>query len=110
MPVASDQTPEVVQLTDWGSFELAMLQDAAYQRVADRTANQRAVSRIELYFSTAMENWPVAAMLWHQMLSGCIPELAPTAEEAAAWSAIAQATNMPIFFNEQGYLKPIELE
>ena len=104
----STQPPEPIALLEWGQFKLAMLSNAAYVRVAERTTNQRSVSRIENYFTAEIENWPVAAMLWEQMIAGCIEGIGPTPEEAAGWTAIAQASNMPIEFTSDGYLVAVE--
>lgn len=104
MPRLTDE-PRPAESIEWGDFKLAMLQDAAYQRVCDRTSNQRAVSRIESYFTAEIENWPIAAMLWAQMIHGCIEEIWPSVAEVEAWRVIAEDCSMPIEFDEYGFLQ-----
>lgn len=106
MPLVDSATPEDIVLPDWGGFKLAMLSNAAYQRVTDRSKNQRAVSRLESQFTAELDNWPVAAMLWQQMIAACVDEVQPTPAEVDEWRAIASNTNMPIEFNKAGYLLP----
>ncbi|MEL6553593.1 MAG: hypothetical protein AAFQ63_09060 [Cyanobacteria bacterium J06621_11] len=106
MPAPENATPEDISLIAWGDFKVAMLSDLAYQRVSEATAAQRAVSRIETYFAAEVENWPVAAMFWGQMVRACPTEQAPTEAEATAWNQIAAAMNMPIEFTSNGYLNP----
>lgn len=103
MPKADGAARPAV-ITDWGDFQLAMLRDEAYQRVVSATAAQRAVSRIETAFSSEVDDWNVVSLIWRQMLMGCEVAVMPTAEEIAMWRAIAFATNMPITFDEKGYL------
>ncbi|MEL7143300.1 MAG: hypothetical protein AAGL08_13880 [Cyanobacteria bacterium J06573_11] len=110
MPLVTNPEPEPIKLPNFGDFQLAMLGNATYQRVSDRSANKLAVTRIETFFAQAADTWPAAAMLWRQMVDSCIDEVKPSAAEIEAWSAIAQATNMPIIFDEKGYLQPIEQE
>ena len=105
MPLAENPQSEPVVFPRWGDFNLAMLQNPAYQRVSSQSSMQRSVSRLESYFATQVDNWPVAVLFWQQMLTGCPVEKRPTTSEAAAWTVIAQQTNMPIRFNEQGYLE-----
>ena len=106
MPLVTDAQPEDIVLPDWGEFKLAMLQNGAYQRVTDRSKNQRAVSRLESQFTAELDNWQVAAMLWQQMIAATLPEEQPLPDEVEQWRAIAQQTNMPIAFNDGGYLVP----
>lgn len=110
MPLITNAEPEPIEIPSWNDFQLAMLTNSAYQRVSDRSANTLAVNRLETFFAQQAENWPIAAMLWSQMLSGCIDEVMPTPEEIGIWDAIAQATNMPITFDENGYLQPVVQE
>ena len=107
MPLVTDAQPEEIRLPDWGVFKLGMLSNAAYLRIAEATAAQRAVSRVEAFFASDQDNWPVAAMLWQQMLSGCDAEHLPTPAEVEGWRQIAAAANMPIQFSNLGYLAPV---
>jgi hypothetical protein len=102
-----DQNPQSVPVAmpQWGAFKLAMLQNQAYQRVSAATSQQRAVSRIETYFSIEVENWPVASMFWQQMVTTCPLDKKPSAEDAGVWAVIARRTNMPISFNAEGYME-----
>jgi hypothetical protein len=104
MPL-EDPKSQPVAMPQWGAFKLAMLQNQAYGRVSAATSQQRAVSRIETYFSTEVENWPVASMFWQQMLTTCPLDKKPSAEEANVWTVIAWRTNMPIKFNAEGYME-----
>lgn len=106
MPRIERAEPQPVVLPSWGDFKLAMLRDEAYQRIVSATAAQRAVSRVESLFTAELDNWDVCSLLWRQMLMGCDPSVMPTSIEVATWRAIAFATNMPINFDEQGYLEP----
>lgn len=100
--------PKEAKIPEWGEFQLAMLNDAAYQRVSSATTSDRAVSRLELFFATQVENWPVAEMLWQLMIGG-LPQLSlPQAEDIASWRAISVQTNMPITFDDNGLLKGLE--
>lgn len=105
MPFDPDPKSVPASLPDWGAFRLAMLMNKAYQRVSVASTDQRAVSRIETYFSTETENWPIAALLWQQMMTGCPVESKPKTQEVAAWTAIAKQTNMPFSFSDSGDLQ-----
>lgn len=107
MPLDLNPKSQPVALLRWGAFRTGMLSNAAYQRVSGATSMQRAVSRLESYFATEAENWPVAFMFWQQMLMGCAVEARPTAAEVAGWNQIAQQTNMPISFNAEGYMEAL---
>ncbi len=105
MPLDPDPKSVPVLLPDWGAFRVAMLMNKAYQHVSVASTDQRAVSRIETAFSTEAENWPIVALFWQQMITGCAIEAKPKPQEAAAWSAIAKQTNMPFSFSDSGDLK-----
>ena len=107
MPKVENASSEPLKLMQWGDFKLAMLNDVPYQKMAAATADQRAVSRIENFFTAEIDNWEVAALLWSQMLAGCPEAARPTAVEAGQWSAIATQTNMPIKFTDTGQLVPL---
>ena len=107
MPSINNPEPEAFDLPEWGDFKLAMLSDTAYQRVSSQTSEQRSVSRTEMLFTSENENWPLAALLWGQMIGGCPEDLRPTAEESARWTQIAASTNMPIKFIDTGQLMPL---
>ena len=85
MPLVTNATPEPIKLPQWDIFQLGMLQNPAYQRVSDRSANRLAVNRLETFFSQHADNWEVAAGLWYQMLAGCIVEVRPTETEVTGW-------------------------
>lgn len=102
MPLDPNPKSMPVALPNWGTFRVAMLTNQAYARVIAASANQRAVSRVESYFATEVENWPIAASLWQQMMTGCPIESKPKPEEAAGWTAIAQQTSMPFSFSASG--------
>lgn len=105
MPRATEP-PKDDNLPEWGEFQLAMLNNAGYQKISNATSNQVARSRFEVYCSQQVENWPVAAQLWELMIGG-LPKLSqPFAEEIRQWNEIAQETNMPFVFDKDGLLKP----
>lgn len=106
MPLVENAEPEDIRLPDWGGFKVQMMSDAAYQRVADRSKNRLAVNRLESLFTSQIENWDIACLLWGQMVAACIDELRPTAAEVDKWRAISNRTNMPIEFNDSGYPSP----
>jgi hypothetical protein len=105
MPLDPNPKSQPVHLPDWSAFQLAMMTNQAYTRIS-RMADQRVVSRIELYFSTKAENWPLAAQMWAGMLASCPEAQRPTKEESIAWAEIALRTAMPISFANTGHLLP----
>jgi hypothetical protein len=102
MPLDPTNQSVPVALPQWGAYRLAMLTNQAYQRVSGATSDQRAVSRIEAYFSTEVENWPIAKILWGQMMVGCPVAAKPSTAEAGGWTVLAEKTNMPFSFNDLG--------
>lgn len=105
MPLFSNPESTPDRPIEWGVFRMAMLSNAAYQRVSGATSVQRSVSRLESYFATEAENWAVARMFWQQMIAGCPQAALPSAEEVATWNQIATQANMPLGFNANGQME-----
>lgn len=103
MPKA-DRVPRPAISSNWGDFQLAMLSNAAYQRVSTVAENQLVVNRLERFFAVQGEALEIAMQLWEAMISSCPPSMQPVASEAAEWSAIAADNDMPIAFDSSGLL------
>lgn len=102
--------PRLIKNPDWNAFQLGMLRNAGYQKVSNATSNTRAVSRLELFFGQRADNWVIAQQLWLLMIGGLSEMSQPLSEEVAQWNEIAQVTDMPIRFDENGLLEPITEE
>jgi hypothetical protein len=105
MPLDPNPQSQAVKLPEWGAFKLEMLGNQAYQRLSSKSLAQRAVSRLESLFSIESENFVMASAFWQQIMRECPREFLPGADEAKTWKEIAQRTNMPISFNDEGYME-----
>lgn len=102
-------SPPPKSLPDWSNFNSAILNNAAYNRVAGLSTNQRAVSRLETIAVTLGSapddkdaNYLVIAGFWNAMLNEIAVVSKPTTAEIAQWSAIASTAFMPFTFDTNG--------
>jgi hypothetical protein len=109
MPLEKEPKSQPVSLPEWSDLHLAMLGNEAYLRVS-RAADQRAVSRVELYFATRCENWPLLSQLWDGLLASCPEEERPNEKDIAIWAEILAQTSMPIECSKTGQLLPTNAE
>lgn len=107
MPAPKDRKLEPANTADWGSFKVAMLTDAAYQRASNLSKDPLSVTRLETFFSVQGETLAVAVQLWAAMMKDMPTAGVPTTTNVAKWNAIAQQTHMPITFNEEGFLEEL---
>ncbi|MFK8182316.1 MAG: hypothetical protein AB8B99_03000 [Phormidesmis sp.] len=107
MALIENPVSEPIVFPDWGAFKLAMLSDAAYQRVSGSAAEIWR-TRAETFFAIQGEELGEVVQLWGAMLTSCPEEQRPTQAEAARWAEIAEGAEMPITFDEKGFLKPHE--
>lgn len=93
---------------DWNGYNIAMLQAPNYNRIANQSANQRAVSRLEIitadYASGANPNYSILQILWDSMIEGLSSRTKLAAEEIDNFNQIAQQFNMQFYFNAEGKL------
>lgn len=88
---------------DWQSFRRAILRDKAYQRVANSSTDQRAVSRLELSAGIESENWAEVQQSWNAAIVATpIVKIALTTTEIATWNRLAFENAMPFSFALSG--------
>ena len=103
MPQIENADPEAIALADWGQFKLEMLQDDAYNRVSG--ASDSVISRrIETFFAIRGEALGTAKHLWAGLILKCPIDKRPTLLEVQQWREMAERAEMPISFDDNGYL------
>ncbi|QKQ75577.1 hypothetical protein [Nostoc sp. TCL240-02] len=96
-------------LPDWANFNRAMISDTGYNRIANATLNQRAVSRLETIVTPAgytdgidNKDYPLVKACWDLIVTGLPLLNKVNAAEIAAWNAIASAAFMQFKFDSDG--------
>jgi Skp family chaperone for outer membrane proteins len=91
---------------NWSQFRLAMMNDAAYDRVEEFLSDSKEGTRLLIKLTTvvSMENPNIAVLktVWNAAISQLPTEIAPTTEEISGWNTIAASAKIPFQFDANG--------
>jgi hypothetical protein len=100
---ADEPTPPEPE-PDWLGFRIAILQDPAYQALTG-SANSLNVSRLETEIREQDTYLQILPLLWSQLVSSA--QNVPVSDDYQRWNSIAEISNIPIRWTEDGELTPL---
>lgn len=104
--VGTEEVEEAPKFPNWSAFNTSFLIDAFYNKIIE-SANQRAVSRLEMLSINQNNNLELFENIWGIIITTTTYK---ASEEAIKkWNGYAEDNNMPFEFDNAGYLKVKEV-
>lgn len=104
-------SPAPTPTPDWATFNLAMFNNPACNRVGEKSLNTLATTdlrsiAITISISSNAPDIAIATIpqLWNAMIEAVPLSYKPSADEIRGWNEIASSNVMPFSFNEQGLM------
>lgn len=97
---------QVQAIAKWGFFMEALATNEAYQRMSRQTRDYAALVRLELFFlETYRTHWENVFGFWNVVMEATPAEALPGPDEVAELNRIANEANMPLGFDERGFME-----
>ena len=105
--IGVEEVEEAPKFPDWRNFNASFIIDLDYNKIIE-SANQRAVSRLEMMSINQNDNLELFENIWKAIVATTTYKL--SGEAIKKWNEYAINNNMPFEFNEKGFLTVKETE
>ena len=103
--IGVEEVEEAPKLPNWSAFNTSFLIDTSYNKIIE-SANQRAVSRLEMLSINQNNNLELFENIWKVIITSTSYKASP--EAIKQWNIYAEENNMPFKFDNAGYLKVVK--
>lgn len=104
--IGTEEVEDEPRFPNWSNFNTSFLIDSNYNKIIE-SANQRAVSRLEMLSINQNDNLVLFENIWGLIIKSS--SYKASAEAIKKWNEYALENNMPFEFDGAGYLKVKEV-